>query len=162
MPQQFLLPLHVVQSLLRSTMNFVALAIIKYLYSNRSNFTGVTIDELGASLLIPWIKVKPIIGLRAHVLSAAYNMSGDARYNRAEVKSTARPETMISFPKKAEKKLQCRDCLKQCKGLGYTVNKKSISAVNSQCELCGRITCTNHHLVQLCISQCFKNLTKES
>jgi hypothetical protein len=26
-------------------MNFAALAIIQYLYSNRSNFTGVTIDD---------------------------------------------------------------------------------------------------------------------
>ena len=133
-------------------------------YGTTSTLTGKKVNmtsfasglELATSLMMPWLKTRPLMGLKHYHMVAAHNMSGDERFTKAE--ALCRDE--LIFPITQITRVCCRQCQREIQGApNNKENKKDLKGhkSNTCCEMCGEVLCKNH-IAQICLSKCLPKL----
>lgn len=117
--------------------------------------------ELALALILPWVNIRPLMGLPSFVKNAAYNVSDNPRFLHTGAPAGS-SSSVLAFPHDASvttaSKRQCRDCLDEIQGRGYNAERKKLSPVTSLCQMCGRLVCRKKHLKQVCITKCIPSI----
>ena len=85
--------------------------------------------ELALALIMPWVNIRPLMGLPSFVKNAAYNVSENPRF--LHTGAPAGPSSNnLAFPHDASvgaAKRECRDRLAEIQGKGYTKERRRLA-----------------------------------
>ena len=91
-------------------------------------------ENLCLSVMKPWILVPDLKGLKSSIIENAYHITKDERFLTERAGRSRTAADQIMFPKLADKKIRCRDCLREITGVGYKKAHRKTTSVNSRWE----------------------------